>query len=239
MIEQPNEISSTEDFEFAALQAARNYRAALLHEFSADLTGNVVEVGAGIGQWTESLTLLPSVRRLVSIEPETRFCRTFRQRHPRLALVEGTIDDLEVGPAWDAIVSINVLEHIKEDEAELAKYSRHLAGKQGRLCLFVPARPELYALIDRDFGHYRRYTRPDLRRKLEGAGFTVIRLHYFNWPGYFAWWLNFRALQKRHFTPGSVALFDRFIFPIGNAIERHLVRPPFGQSLLAVAQAKK
>ena len=48
------------------------------------------------------------------------------------------------------------------------------------------ARPEIYSEIDKDFGHFRRYTRHELRQKLERAGFQVLRLRYYNIAGYFA-----------------------------------------------------
>ena len=123
------------------------------------------------------------------------------------------------------------------DREELAAYYRLLQPAQGALCLFVPARPEIYAPIDKDFGHFRRYTRAELRRKLIGAGFDVARMHYFNWVGYFAWWLSFCLLQKRRFGSGQVRFYDRVIFPVVHSIESRIIRPPFGQNLLAVAQA--
>ena len=46
---------ATEDFEFASLSAAKNYRAAILNDFRTFLRGNVIEVGAGIGQITAQL----------------------------------------------------------------------------------------------------------------------------------------------------------------------------------------
>ena len=141
------------------------------------------------------------------------------------------------GVDWDGILSINVLEHIEEDEAELARYAKALAGRHGALCLFVPARPEIYAPIDKDFGHFRRYTRPELRRKLLGAGLEIERLTYFNWVGYFAWWVNFCLLKKRGFEVSKVRAFDRVIFPVVHAMETSVMRPPFGQSLLAIARA--
>lgn len=239
MSEQPNAIAATEDFEFDALQKAENYRAALLREFSPYLRGNVIEVGAGIGQTTVGLAALAAIEKLVSIEPEARFCHAFRQKHPELTLIPGTIDDVPEQSNWDAIISVNVLEHIREDEAELAKYKRCLADRRGHLCLFVPARQEIYAPLDKDFGHHRRYSRPELCRKLERAGFAIVRLHYFNWIGYFAWWFSFCLLKKRRFDVKSVVVFDRFIFPVVHALERNIVRPPWGQSLMAVAQAEK
>lgn len=231
------ETEPTPNFEFQALRWARNYRLALLEEFGAHLHGEVIEVGAGEGQFTELLVELPSVRRVVAVEPEPRFCAELRRRSPGTTVVEGTVAVLAPGTECDALVSVNVLEHIQEDMRELTDYARLLRKRRGWLCLFVPARQELYAQIDRDFGHYRRYAKPELAAKLRSAGFEVARLFYFNWAGYFAWWANFRLLGKRSFAPRAVRFFDRAIFPMVHAFESRLARPPFGQSLLAVGRA--
>ena len=234
----PNAAAQTEDFEFAALNEAKNYRHALLQEFAEPLRGQVLEVGAGIGQITGMLLQNPAITQLVSIEPDPKFCTRFRVALPAQRIVQGTIEDLPGDEAWNAILSVNVLEHIQEDERELAIYREKLAHEKGSLCLFVPARPEIYAPIDRDFGHFRRYTKPELRAKLERAGFEVVRLRYYNFVGYFAWWLSFCALKKRGFDLSAVRFFDRIIFPPVHSLESNLCAPPFGQSLLAVARAK-
>lgn len=238
MSELPNAAAQTEDFEFAALNEARNYREALLREFSSQLRGNVLEVGAGVGQITGMLLQNPAVKKLVSIEPDSTFCARLRAALPAHNLVEGTIDDLKGDEPWNAILSVNVLEHIQEDERELAVYRRKLARELGTLCLFVPARPEIYAPIDRDFGHFRRYTKPELRRKLERAGFEILQLRYYNFVGYFAWWLGFCVLKKRGFDLPSVRFFDRVIFPPVHRFETKICAPPIGQSLLVMARAK-
>lgn len=232
----PNAAACSEDFEFAALDQARHYRARLLHEFGADLAGRVLEVGAGIGQVTTELRAHPGVREVVAVEPEPRFCDRLRARLPGLRVVCGTVAALGEDRQWDALLSVNVLEHIADDGAELRAYCERLAARRGALCLFVPARPELYAPIDRDFGHYRRYTRPGLRARLEAAGFRIERLRYYNCAGYFAWWLNFRLLRRRHFDLAGVRCFDRLIFPWVHTLETRVCAPPFGQSLLAVAR---
>jgi SAM-dependent methyltransferase len=236
--ERPNEAAATENFEFGPLDKAVNYRAALIREFAPFLLGRVLEVGAGIGQFTAALTRLPDVTEVVSIEPDPRFCTTFRQNHPELRLLQGTMEALGDDEEWNAAVCINVLEHIREDDAELAHFHRRLKRRSGHLCLFVPARMEIYAPLDKDFGHHRRYALPQLRGQLEKAGYKIVRLHYFNWVGYFAWWLGFCVLKRRRFDAKSVVLFDRVIFPVVHSLESHIARPPFGQSLLAVAQAK-
>ena len=238
MSSQPNATAQTEDFEFAALNEAVNYRAALLEEFGQHLQGRVLEVGAGIGQFSGELRVLPGIAQLLSVEPEPQFCAEFRRRCPQLELLQGTVGDLPPGTAWDAVLSINVLEHIESDEHELSAYGRLLQPARGTLCLFVPARPEIYAPIDRDFGHFRRYTKPELKRKLERAGFELVSIRYYNFAGYLAWWLNFCVLGKRGFDVGSVRFFDRIIFPSMHFCESKMCAPPIGQSLIVVARAK-
>jgi len=234
--EQPNAAAETEDFEFAALSEARNYRQALIAEFTPFLRGRVAEVGAGIGQLTAELAAVPGITQLTAVEPEQRFAERLRREQPTRTVIHGTAADLPRDGGWDAIVSVNVLEHIREDVEELRRWRALLAPTRGHLCLFVPARPELYAPIDKDFGHFRRYTKPGLRRALEDAGFEIVRLDYFNAVGYFAWWASFVLLRQRGFKVASVRLFDRAIFPWVHAWERRVLRPPFGQSLLAVAR---
>jgi hypothetical protein len=186
---------------------------------------------------SEHLAKMPGVKHAVAVEPEPSYCAQHRKRLPSHDLIEGTAANLPVSSEWDAILSINVLEHIREDEAELTRYAGLLRAKSGTLCLFVPARPEIYAPIDKDFGHFRRYAKPELRNKLTGAGFRIQRLHYFNSVGYFGWWANFCLLKKRLFEVNKVRAYDRLIFPLVHGFEKRIVRPPFGQSLLAVASA--
>lgn len=238
MTSPPNVSARSADFEFSALDEAKNYRAALLHHFRLHLRGNVLEVGAGIGQITAELRQWPEIQKLFSIEPDAGFCAQLRARFPQHDLLQGTVADLISETAWSAILSINVLEHIELDGPELAAYHRLLKPTCGTLCLFVPARSEIYAPIDRDFGHLRRYNRNELSRKLKLAGFAVTQMRYFNFPGYFAWWLNFCLLKKRSFSSKNVRWFDRIIFPPTNNFESHVCPPPIGQSLIAVAVAR-
>jgi len=230
--------SQTSDFEFEALREARNYRAVLFEEFGQFLRGDVLEIGAGIGQLTQHLRQLPNVKRTMAIEPGAAYCARHREQFPGHELIEGTVADLPPGTHWDAVLSVNVLEHIREDETELRRYAELLRLRRGVLCLFVPARPEIYAPIDRDFGHFRRYTAPELQAKLMRAGFDVEHLHYFNFTGYFAWWLNFCVLKKRTFEVGKVRFYDRAVFPIIHALESKFLRPPVGQSLIATARSR-
>jgi SAM-dependent methyltransferase len=224
-------------FEFDALREAVRYRSALIREFAPWLSGRVVEIGAGIGQITELLIALPTVKEVIAVEPQASFCDVLRQKKTGAQVICGTVADLPLSTAPHALVSVNVLEHIDDDAAELLTWRRLLQAQSGHLCLFVPAGPEIYAPLDRDLGHYRRYTKSELKRKLDAAGLQIRRLFYFNSLGYLAWWLNFCLLKQRHFNPAAVRFYDRFLFPVVYAVESRLGPPPRGQSVLAVAQA--
>lgn len=235
---QTHEKAPSTDFEFRALEAAVNYRTGLLREFQPHLSGHVLEVGSGVGQLSELLGQVPAVERLTLVEPDAEFCKRLRLRFPHRTVVQGTIEALSSEETADVIVSVNVLEHIAEDQRELGFYHNRLAARHGMLCLFVPARPEIYAPLDGDFGHHRRYRRQELAEKLGRAGFHIVRLNYFNLIGYFAWWWSFCVLKKRGFDIGQVRLFDQRLFPLQHAWERRFLRPPIGQSLLAIARAE-
>src|ERR1700745_2710978 len=104
MTSQPNAIAHTADFEFAALSMARNYRLALLRDFERHLRGNVIEVGAGIGQITSELLQMQGIEKLLSIEPDAAFCAEIRNRLPHLELFQGTVFDLESETNWNALL---------------------------------------------------------------------------------------------------------------------------------------
>lgn len=229
-------LKQPDSYEFAAMREARRYRNALLKEFRPYLRGRVLEVGAGVGQLTELLVRQPGVQEVVAVEPNAGFCEVLRAACPGVTVHVGTVQTLPNKSPWDSIVCVNVLEHIPDDETELEIYSSILRSPDGRLCLFVPAGPEIYAPIDRDLGHYRRYRRHELRNKLERAGFIVDALYYFNCVGYVLWWLNFCVLRRRRFSIRAVRLFDKLILPGVHLIERRIARPPIGQSLIAIAR---
>lgn len=234
---QPNADATTEDFEFEALNEAQFYRMAIVEEFSPFVSGQVIEVGAGIGQLTALFAEKVGNENIQGIEPDQKFADFFRKNLPHVRLVEGTVDDLEPAASCNTIISINVMEHIQDHVGELSKYYRLLKAKKGHLCVLTPARPEIYAPIDKDFGHFRRYTKASIREALTLAGFATQKIFYFNFPGYFLWFLNFKLLRSRSFNPAMVRFYDRTLFRLTHLAERSVIRPPIGQSIIAIAQA--
>jgi SAM-dependent methyltransferase len=129
---------------------------------------------------------------------------------------------------------MNVLEHIKDDEAAVRAFSR-LLRPGGALVLLVPAAPWLYGEIDKRLGHYRRYSKPSARALMEKAGLRVVALRYFNFIGLWAWWWNARVTRQLTQSDLQICLFDNLIVPWQARLES-ILPPPLGQSLLVVAR---
>ena len=224
--------------ELDALAGAQNYYTWILGHFLPHLGRRVIEVGAGIGTFSQFLLSAGAdLSELVLVEPADNLfpilARRFA-RDPRVRVVHGLLEDVADGcrGAADSIVLVNVLEHIDDDQRFLETVLRMLRP-QGRLLLLVPACPALYGTLDGAFGHVRRYTKPALRDRLRAGGFEVIRLRYFNFPGVVTWFLAGRVLRWRTLGPAAVKLYDRLVVPWASRLEG--VEPPVGQSLVAIA----
>lgn len=219
-----------------AMAFARRYHRWIRDRFQPHLGPRVGEVGAGTGEFS-ALLLEAGIESLVAWEPSANL-------HPALELRFG--DDPRVtvirdrfappgGEPLDTLFYVNVLEHINDDEAELAR-ARQALKPDGRLCLFVPALPALYSEQDRSVGHFRRYRRRELHDKLHRAGFAIRESSWFDIAGILPWWLAYRVLRRR-VTPGAVGGYDRWVVPVMRRVES-LIPPPIGKNLLLVASPK-
>jgi hypothetical protein len=135
--------------------------------------------------------------------------------------------------AFDSAVSLNVFEHIEDDELAM-RHTAMLLQPENHFVLIVPAHQWLYGSMDSSQGHYRRYTKQLVKTKLEWSGFRVIHQKYFNMFGALGWFANGRILRCKVPPSGQMQLFNKIV-PILKTIEQTL--PPFfGISLITVAQ---
>ncbi len=79
---------------------------------------------------------------------------------------------------FDVVGAFDVLEHIEEDERVLSQMHQAVATGGG-IMLTVPQHRFLWSQQDEFACHVRRYEAADLRRKVEHAGFEVIRMTSF------------------------------------------------------------
>lgn len=223
--------------ELEAMAEAENYYRWILRRFTPYLGQHIVEIGSGVGNFAELILQRANPATLVLVEPAHNLFPLLQQRFmqdARVSLVNGYADALPPSIMADCIVLVNVLEHIEDAPAFLQVLRAHLRPG-GRLLLLVPAGPHLFGSLDRAFGHHRRYTASSLTATLRGAGLSIRSLQYFNLPGVLSWFIAGKVLRKSTLTRRDVRMYDRWVVPWISALESVWV-PPFGQSLVAIAE---
>ncbi len=137
----------------------------------------ILDVGCGTGTMVRELARYGRVEG-VDADPEAvAFCRERGLRNVRQVDGEAALP-FESG-SFDLVTALDVIEHVDDDDAMLRELARVLIPG-GLLLVSVPAYRFLWGAQDEIAHHKRRYVRPDLRARLEGAALAVERLSYFN-----------------------------------------------------------
>src|SRR6266853_565323 len=196
------------------------------------LVHDVLEVGAGIGGTTQALND-GTQQRWVCLEPDSKFAKKIGSL-PHLRNCEvlvGMLPDINPQEKFDAILYIDVLEHIKEDAAELVQAALHLKAN-GVIIVLAPAFPWLYTPFDAAIGHFRRYTRKSLRA-VAPQGLQEEKCIYLDAFGILASAGNLLFLQASNASPGQMRFWDDYLVPISRFMDRALAYS-LGKSVLAI-----
>jgi SAM-dependent methyltransferase len=200
---------------------ARNWKGYWVSSLPA-LHGDVLEVGAGIASNT-SLMMRPEIRNWYCLEPDRGLLDRLRQRiaaDPALArchAVGGTVAEIDPARRFDAIVYIDVLEHIEHDAREMRDAAAHLAPG-GVLVVLAPAHNWLYTEFDRAIGHCRRYSKASLAR-VSPPGTTLRRLFYLDAVGMLASAANRMFLKQSMPNAGQIRFWDRVLVPCSRIVD--------------------
>jgi len=201
---------------------------------------NILEVGAGIGTISRFLLARDSKLTVSDIDKASLSILENRFKHnPRITIVKAdcrSIDEVLPQRSFDAIVNLNVLEHIDDDRGALARLKKLLTD-EGRLILLVPAHQALFSPLDRQIGHLRRYSKKDLRALIEGQGFVIEYLSFMDALGAIGWFVNFKVFRRKRMPLLTTRCFDAVI-PFLAFLERYIPLP-FGLSLLCIAKPAK
>jgi hypothetical protein len=92
----------------------------------------------------------------------------------------------------------------------------------------------LYSILDYEGGHYRRYTKKELKEKMQKAGFIIEKCFYINIFGALGWYFNHVLLKKRVYSLTAFKAYNALV-PIFQFFEG-IVKPPLGLSIFIVAR---
>jgi SAM-dependent methyltransferase len=222
------------------MQHATRYFAWQARLAKEQLGRRVVEVGCGTGNFTRHLVDRDLVIGLDVVEEcvaqaRARFAESSHLQFRCLDVQDSAFVEIKaVRP--DSIVCLNVLEHVRDDRLAL-EHMHEVLAPGGRAVFLLPAFESLYGPIDRNLGHFRRYSKASWRALAEATGFRVTLSRYFNSIGFLGWWANARIFRKESQSESQIELFDRVAVPVLSRLEGW-IEPPLGQSIFTVIEAR-
>lgn len=210
-----------------------------------DLPRNIRILDAGCGNG-DNLSLLSTFGDLVAFEKNEYALKTAKSKKIGEIYKAELPDKLPntVKTNFDLIVLLDVLEHIDDDSKSLTTV-RKLMNNKGIILITVPAFQWLWSEHDVIHHHKRRYSKSELREKLDSSGFRIKYISYFN-TLLFPFALVERIGQKI-FSPSNPEILElpnnkinfllEKIFSL-EAIFMNKISLPFGLSLVAIAEKK-
>jgi protein-L-isoaspartate O-methyltransferase/glycosyltransferase involved in cell wall biosynthesis len=201
--------------------AEANTADSLIGFLGDNLTGDVLEVGAGYGVFSRAIS--KSASSLTSVEPNRAFYSDLEKQLEDIDNAEGFCGTLsefvtsngnsEVATKFDRVMYTHVLEHIPDDVSELI-LARQQLRPNGKAIIVVPSLPRLYGPVDSLSGHQRRFTFNELKSLAVMAGFEVESMRYFNPIAIVPYWILYRVIGVKSVGSGQLGLYDRLFVPL-------------------------
>lgn len=204
--------------------------------FSAYLKGAVLEVGAGLGGTTEILCD-GSQDSWLCLEPDKELTNSIQDKIragelPACCQARAGFSS-ELGPndQFDAILYIDVLEHIEDDKTEAIVAAKHLKPG-GFLIILSPAHQFLYSPFDKAIGHFRRYSLEELSAVVPNE-LKLVSIQYLDSVGLFASLGNRMLLRQSMPTEKQILFWDSVLVPMSQIVDP-LLGFRFGKTVIGV-----
>ncbi len=179
----------------------------ILRKYAGEKSGaaNILDAGSGFGQYTWRMWKINKTWNIHGIdikEEEINNCNKFISKTPAAGNVTFELADLTTyreNEKYDLILSVDVMEHIKDDMTVFRNFYSSLSGN-GWLIISTPSDKggsDVHREDDQSFieEHVRDgYSREEIRDKLQDAGFSDIKTSYtYGPPGNISWRLSMKC----------------------------------------------
>lgn len=213
---------------------ATNWKHYLASRMRPFISGDVLEVGAGLGANIPYL-FRSDLTRWVSLEPDGTLRERFREEQSRgsipgmCELLPLTIDRLPDEDRYDTILYVDVLEHIEHDRQEVAVALQKLRAG-GHLIILCPAHQFLYSKFDASIGHFRRYS----RTLYDGlSSHAPMHVEYLDSVGMLGSFAHKLILRRRDHTLRQILIWDRVLVRLSRIFDAATGRR-CGKSILGI-----
>jgi SAM-dependent methyltransferase len=221
--------------ELSLFDQATNWKSYWASFVRPHVRGRVLEVGAGSGG---SIPLLiDGVTEWLCLEPDAVLAARLAEKiaagalPPHCRLQSATLRDLPPERRFDAILYMDVMEHLEDDAGEANRAAAHLAPG-GSLIVLSPAHQFLFSPFDDAAGHFRRYSRDSLRAIIPGS-LEAVKVIYLDSLGMLLSLGNRVALRSPRPNPGALRFWNDWVVPASRQIDP-LFGYAVGKSVLGV-----
>jgi SAM-dependent methyltransferase len=200
----------------------------------------VLDVGCGWG--TNLVALENAGYRVSGLDISRRALERIDKAERHLIEADLSQDLPAVRPLVDAVLALDVIEHIDDDRAALARIAT-LVRPGGIVIVSVPALPELFSHFDEVQQHRRRYLPDSLRAAFQGTELVVRSLFW--WGAWMVSVLRWMRLRQSLAIQPSYSDYLRlppwpgpYLIAVAFALEKPLAlrqKLRTGTSLIAVA----
>ncbi len=217
--------------ELEAFDKAHIWRKYIYYLIKKFLSKDILEVGAGIGSFTNNY--ISEEKNITLTDPDTYNSKVLKEKFlnkNNIKVFKCFVD--EVNSTFDNILYLNVLEHIEDDVGELNKALKKLKNK-GTIIVLVPAHQKLYGNLDKAVGHFKRYDMEFFKNvKLDNA--IVEKLYYLDCTGYFLYFIN-KIFFKEEVYPSNLKIFiwDKIFTPVTIILDK-IIGYKFGKNIMCV-----
>jgi len=197
----------------------------------------IIDLGCGPGFTISAVSVSCPLAELVGIDFSTSAIREARNRMPQHTwIVADATSTTDLEPA-DVVICTEVIEHV-DDPHRFAAQLLNFCREDGHLILTTQS-GHVHA-TERAVGHLRHFSKSDLREILENAGWNVIEVRSWGWPGY---WL-LKKIANVNPTSTMDKLGNGSYSPLAKAINKlayvltrvfSLHNSPLGTQLVVVA----
>ena len=212
------------------------YYAKIINHFKP---GNVLEVGAGIGEITKLFHDIWSQFSWICVEPDEENVTKIKSQiqNKNIKVFKGFLEDMNFkNKLFDNILFIDTLEHIENDKETLHKAFK-LLNKSGKLIIIVPAHNFLFNEFDKSIGHFRRYNKKMLMEILPQNA-HVLLCNYIDSFGFFLSLGNKFILKKSLPSLKQILFWDNYIIPISRIFDKILLHK-FGKNIILIVKKVK
>ncbi len=239
---EKTEYNSSGNDTLEVISDAVNFNTWMFETIKPYCSGNILEVGSGIGNISQFF--IDDNFDISLSDLSNDYFKLLEDRFGGNKNLKGvfTLDFAEkeleskypqlIG-MFNTVFALNVLEHVPDHEQSI-KNCYSLLKPGGNLVILVPAFQSLYNKFDAAMEHQRRYTPKSLKKVMSIPGFKIMHTQFFNVIGIMGWYMSGKLMQKKTIPGGQMRLYDKLV-PLWKIADFILGRF-WGLSVICVAQ---